>query len=64
MRSTRDADFDEFFRAVYPAVYRTALWILGDRGDAEDAAIEALTPVGWRLSRTGYSVRLSLLAYG
>jgi len=43
MGSTRGADFDEFFRAVYPAVYRTALRILGDRGDAEDAAIEALT---------------------
>jgi RNA polymerase sigma-70 factor (sigma-E family) len=43
MPSTRDADFDEFFRAVYPAVYRAALRIVGDGGDAEDAAIEALT---------------------
>jgi RNA polymerase sigma-70 factor (ECF subfamily) len=43
MRSIRDADFDEFFRAVYPAVYQAALRIVGDRGDAEDAAIEVLT---------------------
>ena len=43
MSATRDADFDEFFRAIYPAAYRAALRIVGDRGDAEDVAIEALT---------------------
>jgi RNA polymerase sigma-70 factor (sigma-E family) len=43
MRSTRETDFDEFFRAVYPVVHRAAFRIVVDRGDAEDAAIEALT---------------------
>jgi RNA polymerase sigma-70 factor (sigma-E family) len=43
MPSTRDTDFDEFFRAMYPAVYRAAVRIVGDGGDAQDASIEALT---------------------
>ncbi len=54
MRSTRDADYDEFFRSMYPAAYRAALRIVGDRGDAEDASIEALTRafVRWPSLRT------------
>lgn len=49
MHSNRDADFDEFFRVVYPAAYRTAFRIVGERADAEDVSIEALTRafVGW-----------------
>ena len=33
----RNADFTEFFHALWPRLFRTALAIAGDRGAAEDA---------------------------
>jgi RNA polymerase sigma-70 factor (sigma-E family) len=38
----RDADFSEFFHAVRPRLFRTALAIAGDHGLAEDALQSAL----------------------
>ena len=40
--STDDGDFTEFVQASWPALYRTAYLLLGDRGLAEDLAQTAL----------------------
>ncbi len=41
-RPPSDADFDEFVRATWPALYRTAYLMLGDRAEAEDLVQSAL----------------------
>jgi RNA polymerase sigma factor (sigma-70 family) len=46
-------EFEGFFRAVFPKAVRVALRVTGDRGAAEDAAIEALAKAHCRWSRIG-----------
>jgi RNA polymerase sigma factor (sigma-70 family) len=58
MTHTDDSRFEEFFRAMFPRAVRTAYRVTGDRGLAEDAAIEAMSrahlhwgrvrPLPWR----------------
>src|ERR1700733_10697708 len=43
--------FDEAFESLYRLAYRVAFRILGDRGDAEDVAQEALARAAVRWSR-------------
>lgn len=46
-----DADFERFFRAVFPRAFGAALRISGQRGEAEDAAVEALARAHLRWGR-------------
>jgi DNA-directed RNA polymerase specialized sigma24 family protein len=41
-RPPSDADYTEFVHASWPALYRTAYLMLGDRGLAEDLVQTAL----------------------
>ncbi|HEY1827215.1 MAG TPA: SigE family RNA polymerase sigma factor [Acidimicrobiales bacterium] len=47
------ATYDELFPDLYPLAYRVAFKILGDRGDAEDVAQEALARALVRWARVG-----------
>lgn len=49
----RDAEFDEFFAALYPRAVAVALRVTGERHAAEDAAIEALAKAHVRWRRVG-----------
>lgn len=46
-------DFDLFFRGVFPKTVAVAQRITGDRGSAEDAAVEALAKAHVRWKRVG-----------
>jgi RNA polymerase sigma-70 factor (ECF subfamily) len=46
-------DFDSFFRNVFPKAVAVAQRITGDRGSAEDAAVEALAKAHVRWKRVG-----------
>jgi DNA-directed RNA polymerase specialized sigma24 family protein len=46
-------DFDSFFRGVFPKTVAVAQRITGDRGSAEDAAVEALAKAHVRWKRIG-----------
>jgi RNA polymerase sigma-70 factor (sigma-E family) len=46
-------DFDSFFRGVFPKAVAVAQRITGDRGSAEDAAVEALAKAHVRWKRIG-----------
>jgi RNA polymerase sigma factor (sigma-70 family) len=46
-------DFDSFFRGVFPKAVAVAQRITGDRGSAEDAAVEALAKAHVRWQRVG-----------
>ncbi len=64
MSRPEEAGFEESFYDLYALAYRVAFRILGDRGDAEDVAQEALTRTHLRWSRlaaepAGWVVRVS-----
>src|SRR5919108_893623 len=46
-------DFDSFFGGVFPKAVAVAQRITGDRGSAEDAAVEALAKAHARWKRIG-----------
>jgi len=58
MTTSDNSSFEEFFRVTFPRAVRTAYRVTGDRGLAEDAAIEAMSrahlhwgrvaPLPWR----------------
>jgi RNA polymerase sigma-70 factor (sigma-E family) len=53
----KDLDFDEFFRATWPRLFRTAYAVAGDAGSAEDALQAAFAKAysSWRrIGRTDH----------
>ncbi|HUD69864.1 MAG TPA: sigma-70 family RNA polymerase sigma factor [Acidimicrobiales bacterium] len=52
-RDDRQSDFDRFFRQIFPKAIVIALRVTGDRGAAEDAALEALAKAHLRWDTIG-----------
>jgi RNA polymerase sigma-70 factor (ECF subfamily) len=53
MRAPPGAEFDQFFRVMFPRAVTAAYRITSDRATAEDAALEALAKAHFRWSRIG-----------
>jgi DNA-directed RNA polymerase specialized sigma24 family protein len=53
MKSPDSPNFEEFFRAIFPRAVRAAYRITGDRGLAEDAAIQAMSRAHFHWRRVG-----------
>ena len=53
MRAPPGAEFDQFFRAMFPRTVAAAYKVTSDRAAAEDAALEALAKAHFRWSRIG-----------
>lgn len=52
-RSDPEPEFDAFFRSVFPRLVAVASRVTGDRGAAEDAALEAMAKAHLRWKRVG-----------